>query len=166
MRRPRELLAALVVVVGATLWLVVPDMQGGSLRDDSRIARLHLRAGPALVAWVLVHNAGPRTITLTGARLEEGPPDGTELLGVRARIGQVPTFDDDFPGPPGPFRRIEGFQIPPGRGATVGFGLELAEEGIVALEDARVDYRENGDDHELRIRRTARVCVAVKRSAC
>lgn len=166
MRRQRELLAALIIVVGATLWLVVPDMQGGSLRDDSGIARLHLRPGPALVAWVLVHNAGPRTITLTGARLEEELPEGTTLLGVRARIGQVPTFDDAFPGPPGPFRRIEGFRIPPGRGATVGFGLELGEEGMVALQDARVSYSESGDAHELRIRRTARVCVAVKRSAC
>lgn len=166
MRHPRELLAALVIAVGATLWLVVPDMQDGSLRDDSNLARPHLRPGPALVAWVLVRNAGPRTITLTGARLEEELPEGATLLGVRARIGQVPTFDDAFPGPPGPFRRIEGFRIPPGRGATVGFGVDLGEEGTVALQDARVTYRENGDTRELRIRRTARVCVAVKRSAC
>jgi hypothetical protein len=165
-RRPREALAALIVLVGATLWLLVPDMQGGSLRDASQIARPRLPPGDALVAWVLVDNAGPRTITLTGARIEGGLPEGTTLLGVRARIGKVPTFADAFPGPPGPFRRIEGFHVPPNRGATIGFGLRLGTEGVVALEDARVTYLENGDNHELRIRRTARICVAVSRRAC
>jgi hypothetical protein len=166
-RRPRELLAAAVVLVGSTLWLVVPDMQGGSLRDDSAIARWKLRPpGTALAAWVMVDNAGPRTITLTGATIEGGLPEGVELLGVRARIGKVVTFGQAFPGPPGPFRRIEGFRVPPNRGATVGFGLALERPGVVALEDVRVTYREGGDEHELRARRTARVCVAVRPRGC
>lgn len=164
--RPRELIAALVVLVGGTLWLVVPDMKGGSLRDDSAIARWQLPPGEALTAWVMVDNAGPRTITLTGARIGGDLPEDAELLGVRARIGKVLTIEDEFPGPPGPFRRIEGFRIPPNRGATIGFGLSLPRPGIVALEDVRVTYRENGDDHSLRARHTARICVAVSRRAC
>lgn len=164
--RPRELLAALLVVVGGTLWLIVPDMKGGSLRDGSVIARWRLKPGTALAAWVLVDNAGPRTITLTGARVENELPEGTEVLGVRARIGRVVTVDDEFPGPPGPFRQLEGFRIPPNRGATIGFGLKLPARGPVALTDVRVTYRENGDDHELRAGHTARICVSLTRRAC
>lgn len=165
--RPRELLAALIVVVGGTLWLLVPDMQGGSLRDSSAIARWRAKPGSrALAAWILVDNVGPRTITLTGARIANDLPDGTEVLGERARIGKVVTVDDAYPGPPGPFRRLEGFEIPPNRAATIGFGLALPATGVVALEDVRVSYRENGDDHELRAGHTARICIVVSRRAC
>lgn len=159
--RPRELLAALVVAVGGTLWLVVPDKKPppGSLVDDSAIARWTLPPGRGLAAWVLVENLGRHTIELTGARIGRPLPAGTKLLGIRARIGEVATVEDDFPGKPGPFLRLEGFRIPPGRGATVGFGLELGREGLVRLEDARVTYREDGEEHELRARHTARICV-------
>ena len=166
-RHPREWLAALIVLIGSTAWFVLPEMEGGSLRDDSAIARWTLRPpGKALGAWVMVDNAGPRTIELTGATIGSELPDDVELLATRVRIGKVMTFIDEFPGPPGPFRRIEGFEIPPYRGATIGFALSLPEEGLVALEDITVTYRENGDDHELRARRTARICVTVSRDGC
>jgi hypothetical protein len=166
--RARELLAALVVLVGGTLWLFVPDKRhaAGSLLDDSTVARWKLPPGRGLVAWVLVENRGPHTVTLTGASIGSELPEGTRLLGVRARIGEVATVDDAFPGPPGPFLRLEGFRIPPRRGATVGFGLSFARPGPVRLEDATVRYREGGEDHELRARHTARVCVAVRRRGC
>jgi hypothetical protein len=167
--RTRELLAALVVLVGGSLWLFVPDMRKSpaSLRDDSTIGRWRLPPGSrALAAWVLVENRGPRTITLTGASIGSELPEGTELLGVRARIGEVATFEHDFPGRPGPFLRLEGFRVPAGRGATVGFGLALDRPGLVRLEDARVRYREAGEEHELRARHTARICVAPKRREC
>lgn len=167
MRRPRELLAVLVVLVGGTLWLVLPDMRGGSLRDDSATARWTLRPpGSALAAWVMVDNAGPRTITLTGASIGSPLPAGARVLGTRARIGKVMSFAEEFPTPPGAFRRLEGFRIPPNRGATIGFGLALPEPGVVALEDVRVTYREGGGDEVLHARRTARICVAVRRRAC
>ncbi|MFL5846183.1 MAG: hypothetical protein ACJ762_15960 [Solirubrobacteraceae bacterium] len=163
----RELVAVLVIAAGGTLWLLVPDQQSdGSLRDDSAIARWRVKPGTALAAWVLVDNAGPRTITLTGARVVNELPAGTEVLAARARIGKVLTIDDVYPGPPGPFLRLEGFEIPPNRGATIGFGLRLPASGTVALEDVRVTYRENGETHELRAGHTARLCVAVSRRAC
>jgi hypothetical protein len=165
--RPRELLAAAVIVVGGLLWLVVPDMKGGSLRDKSEIARLRMKPnGTALIAWFLVENRGPRTITLTGARIANELPEGAEVLGTRARIGEVATYDDVFPGPTGPFLRLEGFRIPPNRGATIGFGLQLPPEGEVRLDDARLTYRESGDDHELRAAHTARICILVTKDAC
>lgn len=165
--RWRELLAVAVIAVGGTLWLVVPDMKGGSLRDESGIARLRYRPGEeAFVAWFLVENRGPRTITLADARIANDLPEGAEVLGVRARIGQVATFDDVFPPPPGPFLRLEGFRIPPNRGATIGFGIKVPPTGEVRLDDARLTYRENGDDHELRAHHTARICVLVTRDAC
>ena len=70
------------------------------------------------------------------------------------------------PGPPGPFLRLEGFKIPPNRGATIGFGLRLPAAGEVRLDDARLTYRENGDDHELRAGHTARICIVVTKDAC
>jgi hypothetical protein len=166
--RVRELVAALVVLVGGSLWLVLPDKRPapGSLRDDSPISRWKVRPGPTLAAWVLVENRGPQTITLTGASLGRPLPEGARLLGVRARIGEVATIEHAFPGPPGPFLRLEGFRIPPRRGATVGFGLQLDRAGLVRLEDARVRYREDGEDHELRARHTARLCVVVSLRGC
>lgn len=157
----RELLAALVVLVGGTLWIVVPDQQhaAGSLRDDSMIARWKLPVGRGLAAWVLVENRGPNEIELRQATIGSSLPDGIEVLGTKARIGEVATVDDTYPGKPGPFLRLEGFRIPPGRGATVGFGLALRKPGLYPLEDVRIAYRENGLDHVLRARHTARICV-------
>jgi hypothetical protein len=166
--KARELVAALVVLVGGTLWLVVPDKQHprGSLRDDSAIARWTMKPGKALAAWVLVENRGPHTITLTDATLGRELPEGAKLLGVRARIGEVMTIEHAYPGKPGPFLRLEGFEIPPRRGATIGFGLELTRPGLVRLEDASVAYREGDEEHVLHARHTARICVAVSPAGC
>ena len=156
-RHARELLAVLIVAVGGTLWLVVPDRKGGSLRDRSVIARWDVDPGYVLAAWVVVENAGPRTITLTEANLGSDLPDGIELLGGRARIGGAPTVSQ---GAAAPFLRLAGFEIPPGRFATVGFALRIGGAvGLVALEDVTVHYLENGDANTLRARRTARLCV-------
>lgn len=159
----RELLAALVVLVGGTLWIVLPDKQTarGSLADDSMIARWKLPPGRGLAAWVLVENRGPREIELRGAQIGSTLDDGIEVLGTKARIGEVATVDDAYPGRPGPFLRLEGFRIPPGRGATIGFGLALRKPGLYKLEDVRVAYREGGIEHQMRARHTARICVRV-----
>lgn len=157
MRLARELLAALVVAAGGTLWLVVPDRQGGSLRDRSVTARWRVDPGYVLAAWVVVENAGPRTITLTEADLGSDLPASVEVLGGRARIGGVPTVAE---GAAAPFLRLAGFEIPPGRFATVGFALRIRDPGLVALEGVTVRYLENGDANAMRARRTARLCVS------
>ena len=162
--RARELIAALVVLVGGTLWLVVPDRQSGSLHDASAPARWRLPVGRGLVAWVVVQNRGTRTIRLRDARVGSALPPGATILGTKARIGPVPTVDDAYPGPPGPFLRLEGFEIPAGRFATIGFGLRLDRPGEVRLEDVRVDYAEDDSRETLRIRRTARVRVVSPRA--
>ena len=159
MRRPRELLAVLVVLVGGTLWLVVPEEDAGSLRDRTQIARWTVEPGGVLAAWVVVENVGPETITLTAATIGGALPEDVELLGAKVRIGAVPTVSQPYSGSVKPFLRLEGFEIPPGRLATIGFGLEIAQPGVVALEDVTVGYDADGEDDALRIRRTARLCV-------
>ena len=163
----RRLLVVAVVAVGGTLWLLVPDMQGGSLADDSRIARWEKPPGEYLTGWMMVDNRGPRTITLQSATLGDDLPEDVTLLGFRARLGKVLTIVEGYPGRPGPFFRLEGFRIPPNRGATIGVGLALpAGAGTVALEDLRVTYLENGDENELSAGHTARICVRVSRRGC
>ena len=166
MSRARELLALAVVLVGGTLWLLVPDMQGGSLHDDSAIARWVRPPGDYLAGWMMVENRGPRTIVLQSASLGDALPEGAELLGFRARLGKVLTLQDGYPGRPGPFFRLEGFRIPPDRGATIGVGVTLRRAGTIALEDLRVTYLENGDENELRAGHTARICVRVTPRGC
>jgi hypothetical protein len=166
-RHARELLALVVVLVGGTLWLVVPDMQGGSLTDDSVIARWERPPGEYLAGWMLVENNGPRTIVLREAELLDELPEDVAILGFRARLGKVLTLQRGYPGRTGPFFRLEGFRIPPNRGATIGVGLALpADAGTVALEDLRVTYLENGDENELRAGHTARICVRVSPRDC
>lgn len=157
----RELVAAFVVLAGGLLWLAVPDKQRapGFLRDRSVVARWSLPPGRGLAAWVLVENPGPRTITLQQASIGSALPDGVEVIATRARIGTVPTVSAGYPQPTGPFRQLDGFEVPPRRGATVGFALTLPEEGLVKLENVRVGYREGGAEQVLAIRHTARICV-------
>lgn len=159
MRRPRELLAVLIVVVGGTLWLVVPDRRGGSLRDRSVLIRAGVERGELLAAWVMVENAGERTITLSEATLSS-PPDGVEFIGTRARLGLRAGVYEGSAAGPAPFLRLAGFRIPPGRGATIGFGLRASEPGLAALAGVTVRYVENGDENTLRVRRTTRLCVS------
>lgn len=167
MTRARELVALAVIAVGGTLWLFVPDMQGGSLADDSAIARWVRPPGDYLAGWMMVDNNGPRTITLTRAELLDPLPEGVEVLGYRARLGKVVGLAPGYPGQVGPYFQLEGFRIPPNRGATIGIGLSLpAGSGTVALEDLRVTYLENGDENELRAGHTARICVRVSRRDC
>jgi hypothetical protein len=165
--RVRELIALVVIAVGGTLWLLVPDMEGGSLTDDSAIARWIQPPGEYLAGWMMVDNNGPRAITLTGASLGDELAEGVVVLGFRARLGKVRAITDGYPGRIGPYFRLEGFRIPPNRGATIGVGLALpAGVGTVALEDLRVTYQENGDDNELRAGHTARICVRVTPRDC
>lgn len=167
MSRARELVALVVILVGGTLWLVVPDLRRGSLRDDSAIARWTRPPGDYLAGWMMVQNRGPRTIELTGALVVDELPEGVEVLGYRARLGKVLTIEPGYPGRVGPFFRLEGFDIPPNRGATIGVGLRLPPDaGTVAIEELVLTYRERGDDQELAAGHTARICVRTSPDDC
>lgn len=164
--RWRELVAAVVVVVGGTLWLIVPDPPSGSLQDRSVIARWRVPPGRAFAAWIVVRNQGPNTIELTGASVGSTVPADAELLGAHARLGAVPTVERTYPIRSGPFFRLEGFEIPPGRNATIGFGIAVPDQQLVRLERAVVTYRERGEEQDLQVRHTARLCVRVSRGGC
>lgn len=162
--RPRETIALLVVLIGGTLWLVLPE-NPGSLKDKSRAVRWTVPVGRSLAGWVLVRNAGSDRIVLTGASVG-ALPAGARVIGAEVRPGHFATVDDRWPSPRAAFRPLNGFVIPRRTKATIAFGLAISRRGRFPLDGVEVRYRQAGKRHVLRIASPAVLCVGVSRRDC
>jgi hypothetical protein len=162
-KHPRELIAVVVVVVGGTLWLVLPA-SGGSLRDESTAVRFRLSPGRALAGWVLVRNRGVDAVTLTRASIA-GLPAGVSVLGTAVRPGFFPVTANRWPSTRKAFVPVDGYVVTPGRKATLAFGLRFAHPVSGRLSGVRIAYRENDHPHNLTIA-TPELCVKVNPREC
>jgi hypothetical protein len=143
---PRLVIAGVVIVVGSTLWAVLPG-NPGSLSDESTAVRWRVPRGEALAAWVLVRNTGPDRIILRGV-LTDPLADGVQRIGSAARRGYFPAVDDTWPSPKEAFRPLNGFVMLPHTKATIALGLAVTRQGRFTISGVRVRYRQEGDLHE------------------
>jgi hypothetical protein len=151
---PRVVIAGVVIAVGGSLWAVLPQ-NPGSLHDASVPVRWTVPHGDALVAWVLVRNDGPDTITLRS--FLPGAPRSM-VLGSEVRRGHFPAIDDRWPSPKPAFRPLSGYVVLAHTKATIAVGLRV-RPGTLQLEAARVRYQQDDKFYELRIRAPATVVV-------